>query len=292
MAIPALEPRERRLLEGLRLNPRKQFAGSVRGERMTARKGLSIEFADYREYSDGDDLRHLDWNVLARLESPVMKTYRDEQDLAIYLLVDASASMDFGKPSKFEEARKLAAAFASVALGGGDAVYAISLGEKKRPIAPCRGRSSYHRLTQWLSSLEPSGERELAAELRAFASTNARPGLVILLSDGMDPEAPRSLKALSARGHEVLFANILSAVEMDPDLEGDLRLVDSEGPSAVEITANSYALKEYRVRLNRHLDELREATRRGGGRYALYSTSEGLETFFNGPMRRDAWVTT
>src|SRR5690348_18424364 len=105
-----LEPKEFRLLEGLRLNPRKSFGGKVRGERLTKKKGISIEFADYRDYAEGDDLRHLDWNVLARLDSPIMKTYRDEEDLAVHLLVDGSASMEFGEPTKLEGAKRIAAA--------------------------------------------------------------------------------------------------------------------------------------------------------------------------------------
>ena len=111
-----LDSKERRLLEGRRLAPRKSFAGRVRGERLTRRKGVSIEFADYRDYTDGDDLRHLDWNVLARLDVPIMKTYRDEEDLAVYLLVDETESMSFGQPPKAEVARRVAAALNQLAL--------------------------------------------------------------------------------------------------------------------------------------------------------------------------------
>ena len=105
-----LSPTEFRILEGMRLAPKRSFHGRIRGERLTRRKGISIEFADYRDYSEGDDLRHLDWNVLARLETPVMKTYQDEEDLAVYLVVDATGSMSFGEPSKLVFAKKLAAA--------------------------------------------------------------------------------------------------------------------------------------------------------------------------------------
>src|SRR5690242_7545435 len=117
-----LDSREFRLLEGLRLNPKKSFTGRIRGERLTKKKGISIEFSDYRDYTEGDDLRHLDWNVLARLETPIMKTYRDEEDLAVHMLLDGSASMDFGEPTKFEAAQRMAAAFGYVGLCAGDAV--------------------------------------------------------------------------------------------------------------------------------------------------------------------------
>src|SRR6476659_4953467 len=113
-----LDPREFRVLEGLRFNPRKSFTGKIRGERLTTKKGISIEFSDYRDYTEGDDLRHLDWNVLARLEAPIMKTYRDEEDLAVHLLLDGSASMDFGESSKFEAAKRIATAIGYVGLCG------------------------------------------------------------------------------------------------------------------------------------------------------------------------------
>ncbi|MEZ5163391.1 MAG: DUF58 domain-containing protein [Fimbriimonadaceae bacterium] len=102
-----LSPREFRLLEGVRLNPRKSFLGRVRGERVTKRTGISIEFADYRDYTEGDDLRHLDWNVLARLDTPIVKTYQDEEDLAVHLLVDLSPSMNFGDQQSWIVRRSL-----------------------------------------------------------------------------------------------------------------------------------------------------------------------------------------
>ena len=135
-----LEPREFRVLEGLRFNPRKAFAGRIRGERLTRKKGISIEFSDYRDYAEGDDLRHLDWNVLARLEAPIMKTYRDEEDLAVHLLVDGSPSMEFGEPTKAQAANKLATALGFLGLAGGDAVYLKRLGVREAPLPALRGR--------------------------------------------------------------------------------------------------------------------------------------------------------
>src|SRR6476619_6851703 len=134
-----LEPRDFRVLEGLRLVPRKSFGGRVRGERLTKKKGISIEFADYREYTDGDDLRHLDWNVLARLNTPVTKTYQDEEDLAVHVLIDVSPSMDFGEPTKFECAKRYACALAFLGLAGGDAIYTRAIGARERPLPALRG---------------------------------------------------------------------------------------------------------------------------------------------------------
>ena len=203
-----LEPRAFRLLEGLRLAPRKSQPGRVRGERLTRRAGLSIEFADYRNYAEGDDLRHLDWNVLARLDSPVMRTYRDEEDLAVHVLLDDSPSMEFGEPTKARAARDLAAAFGYVGLVGGDAVTPVRLGRREPPPAALRGRAAYGRYAAWLGRDAPTlpsptgvGEAPgLAASLRAFAASRARVGVAIVLSDGLDPEAPQALRSPSSGG--------------------------------------------------------------------------------------------
>lgn len=290
--MPPLAPRDLRLLDGFRLNPRRQFAGRVRGERLTTRKGISIEFSDYRDYAEGDDLRHLDWNVLARLESPVIKTYRDEEDLAVHLLVDLSPSMAFGDPPKARQARHLAHALGYLALASGDAAYPHPLGIRIPPSPPLRGRAAYPRLAAQVDGWPEgtAGGPTLSAELRAFAASRARPGLVLLLSDGMDPDVPGALRILGGRGHEVLFLQILSEVERDPDIEGDLRLIDSESGAEVEVTANVDTLRAYRRNLAAHQEAIAEAVRRGGGRRAEVDAADRLEALVRGPLRRQGWL--
>jgi uncharacterized protein (DUF58 family) len=292
MSTMLLEPREFRLLDGLRLNPRKSFGGKVRGERLTKKKGVSIEFADYREYAEGDDLRHLDWNVLARLDSPVMRTYRDEEDLALYVLIDASASMGFGVPAKFDSATRLACAVGYVGLNGGDAVVPRVLGKREPNLSTLRGRANYPKLADWATrprDLELPGSG-LSASLRAFAAVSARAGIVLLLSDGLDPDVSMAIRVLGGRGHEVFFLQILSDIEIDPDLEGDLRLLDSESGRPVEITANSFALKEYRRRLQEHNQSIVEAIRRVGGRHALIRPDQPMERVLQDVLKREGWV--
>jgi len=276
----------------LRLNPRKSFAGRIRGERLTRKKGLSIEFSDYRDYTEGDDLRHLDWNVLARLESPIMKTYRDEEDLAVHLLVDCSPSMDFGDPPKSQTADKLATAVGFVGLAGGDAVYLRRLGLREAPGHALRGRTSFVRLNNYLLAPkgDPSEAATLTGSLRAFANASVRTGLVVLITDGLDPEISNAIRAIGGRGHEIFLLQVLSDVELDPDLEGDLRLLDSESNSRVEITANSMALKTYRENLARHNRTIYESVLRVGGRYALVNSSASLESVCKEIFKREAWV--
>ena len=258
---------------------------------LTKKKGISIEFSDYREYSDGDDLRHLDWNVLARLETPIMKTYRDEEDLAVHLLIDSSESMSFGEPTKAETANKLATALGYVALSGGDALYPRRIGIREAPTAAMRGRSAFVRLNGLLNStLGEQLETSLTQNLRLFANSSSRTGLVVLISDGMDPDVVQAIRAVGGRGHELYFLQVLSDVELDPDLEGDLRLLDAEGLSKVEITANSYALKTYRENLKKHNDGIRDAVLRVGGRYALVNSSASVENTIRDVIKREGWV--
>ncbi|MCH8275115.1 MAG: DUF58 domain-containing protein [Armatimonadetes bacterium] len=286
-----LDPREFRLLDGLRLNPRKPAPGRVRGERLTKRKGISIEFADYRDYTEGDDLRHLDWNILARLGIATIKTYQDEEDLAVHLLLDATPSMDFGTPSKFVQARRLGCALAYVAVCGTDAVYPLALGCREEPKRAHRGRSGYRRLAAWAAGVSPEGKAGVAESLRLFASGNARPGLAVILSDGLDPKVTAALRTVAGRGHEIAFVQVLSNEELDPDLEGDLRLVDSEDDAIIEITAHGQTLREYRKRLEKHCTALAVECRRLGGRFLQVRNTDSLPTVMADGFKREGWVT-
>lgn len=282
-----LSAAELRQLDGTRLTPRKSFAGRVRGERTTQKKGVSIEFADYREYAEGDDLRHLDWNVLARLDSQVMKTYRDEEDLAVYLLVDHSESMNFGEPPKAEAAQKLAAAIGYVGLNGGDAVIPISLGVREPKRAPMRGLAAMRRLVNWTPVRT---ELKLTEAIRQFVASSARPGLVVLCSDGMDPDIFGALRTLAGRGHEIFFLQILTAVELDPDIEGDVRLVDCESGQTIEITANGPAVREYKANLGAHNEAIMETTLKLGGRHAIVRSDFELRDVVRDVWRRQGWI--
>lgn len=290
MADVVLSPVESRMLQGLRLAPRRSFPGRVRGERLSERKGVSIDFADYREYAEGDDLRHLDWNVLARLGQPVVKTYQEEEDLPVHLLVDTSQSMAFGAPSKLEAAGRAALALGQLALQGGDVVHRHRLGASGPREPSLRGRALAGRLRRWLSGLEAVGGMSLAESLRGFAASGRSPGLCIVLSDGLDPNAPAAVQALGERGHEVWFVQVLSEIELDPDVEGDLVLVDAESGAELEMTANSLAMSAYRADLEQHNQGLAEACRRAGGRYALLRAGRPLAEFLRDTVRKEGWA--
>ena len=284
-----LDPGEARPLEGARLTPRRFSGGRIRGDRLTRKKGVSIEFADFRDYADGDDVRHLDWNVFARMDTAVIRNYQDEEDIAVHVLLDGSTSMEFGAPSKFSAARKVAAAISYMALCGGDSLNPVAVGKPVAASRILRGRSSFLRADSWLASQTPDGDQSLSQSLRAFASSKARPGLAIIISDGLDPDIAQAVGVLSGRGHEVGFVQVLSQEELDPDIEGDLRLLDSESGQVVEITATSSAVRSYLANLEAHCDALAAACRRYGGRYHRISSDETMHTLIK-ELRREGWV--
>jgi len=283
---------EVRQLEGFHLQSRRTFTGQARGEKLTKRKGISIEFADYRDYNEGDDLRHLDWNVLARLRSPVIKTYQDEEDTAVHLLVDCSQSMGFGDPTKLHAALRLASAFGYIALCGGDAAYPRALGTRQHPVGAMRGRAHYARLCRWMQEVSMTATQPISTLLKDFARSDVRPGMLFLFSDGLDPDLPRALRVLAGRGHEVSVVQILCQDELNPDLEGDLRLIDSETGASVEITANQEALAQYQENLSRHLGAIKKECTSVGGRHAVITPATPFHLLFKDIFPREGWVVT
>ncbi len=283
-----LTSRELRLLETLRLNPNRSYRGATKGERISKRKGISIEFADFRNYTDGDDLRHLDWNVLARLETPVLRTYQDEEDLIVYLVVDNSESMQFGEPVKGVVANKLAIALAHVALCGGDGVRILNGTLAAPPQPAVRGRASSRKVGAKVESLE-AGDRTLTVALKSLLSGSVRAGIVLIVSDGLDPDLAQAIRSLGGRGFEVWFAQVLDDGELEPDLEGDLRLIDSENGQIAEITVNRDTLAVYQANLTQHISDLQAACKRTGGKHEVVRTSESLEHVISRRLKPARW---
>jgi uncharacterized protein (DUF58 family) len=240
-----------RQLERLLLLMRSPVRGGLKGGRRSVKRGQSVEFADYREYTLGDDLRQLDWNVYARLERLFVKLFVEEEDVTVTLLLDASASMATGRPSKLVFAKRAAAALGYIGLASEDRISISSLtGRMTRRRAALRGSGRMFRLLADLSSIEAAqGPTDLLAAARhATAQLHGR-GVVVLLSDLLDPAADRVIRELAATGSELIVLHILSPDELDPSLEGDLRLVDIETDDRVDITADLATIDAYKARL-------------------------------------------
>ncbi len=240
-----------RQLERLLLIMRSPVRGGLKGGRRSVKRGQSVEFADYREYTPGDDLRQLDWNVYARLERLFVKLFVEEVDFTVTMLIDASASMATGQPSKLVFAKRAAAALGYIGLASEDRVVVSALtGRVARRRAALRGTSRVFRLLADLSAIEPaSGPTDLVAAARHAAAQLHGRGVIVLLSDLLDPGADRVIRELAATGSEVVLLHVLSPDELDPPLEGDLRLVDTETGDRVDITADLATIDAYKTRL-------------------------------------------
>jgi uncharacterized protein (DUF58 family) len=265
-AAPLLDADFLARLEQLELVTRKIFAGRLKGERRSKRKGQSVEFADYRNYVVGDDLRFLDWNLYARLDRLFLRLFMEEEDLHFHVLIDNSASMDFGSPTKLHYAKQVAAALGFVGLINLDRVAVEVFNDGiAQSLPPLRGRRSLWRLLDFLGKLSPAGPSDLARSLRTFCLKASGKGIVVVLSDFMDKNGyEEALRYLVARQMDVYVIQILSQEEIDPDLQGDLKLVDVEDADAAEVTVHLPLLRRYKENLEAYRAELHEfCTRRG-----------------------------
>jgi uncharacterized protein (DUF58 family) len=284
-------------LRGLTLSTARRRRGTTAGERRSTRHGRSVEFADYREYTPGDDPRRIDWNVFARHERAVVKLFEEEDELAVHILLDQSTSMfpqadDAPAASKFACAARLALLLGYVALAAGDALtLQCSTG---RTFGPRRGLAAFADLQRFLDDAQaaaPNARLGLDGWLKAYAQ-RARPGLCLLLSDMLDDSAGRpGLDALGAAGLEVALLHILSPDELDPQIAGDLRLTDVETGDAQDLSIDESLLAAYRRRLQEWTAEVAAACRRRGGRCMLVDSSQPLERIALYDLRKAGWLT-
>lgn len=266
-------------IERLSLISRATLTGKIRGERRSRKRGFSTEFADHRDYVPGDDLRYLDWNIYGRLDRMFVKLFEEEEDLTVCLLLDCSASMAFGEPEKFRYARQVAAALAYIALGTEDRVGIYPFDRTLRtPFRPVRGRRNAMRLISWLGDLRAGSGTGLLDALTTFASAAPTRGMVILISDLLDPSGYRdALRTIASRRTDVHLIHVLSPDEIEPTLAGDLRLVDSEDGATVDVSVGGAILDTYR----RTLEEFRAGVRETCTRFAIQPVFTSTGTPFD-----------
>jgi uncharacterized protein (DUF58 family) len=284
----------RRKLEQIMLVATRVRSGAIKGDRRSNKRGTSIEFADYRNYTPGDDLRRLDWNIYARLDRPLTKLYEDEEDLAVHLLIDASASMGGTDlpdlPAdwrKFTFARRVLAGLAYVSLVSNDRLMAAALGGRGGQFGPSRGRASGPRLLQYVNGLKAEGANDLNAGLREYAVRLGRPGLLVLISDLFAPNGfMDGLGALQAKGCEVVVLHTLAPDEIEPALTGDLRLMDIETGAPQEVSIDPGLRELYMRRVTEWRDGIRAECRKRGVHYQFADTSTPWERVILTDLRR------
>ncbi len=279
-------------IEQLELVSRKVSSGQTRGERRSKRRGTSTEFADYRQYVAGDDLRHLDWNIYGRLDRLFLRLYEEEEDLCLNILVDRSQSMKFGDPEKFLYARRLAAALGYIGLVNLDRVRVCSFSDHLDLVfGPARGRRQVWKLLDGLENLEidEEGGTDLARGCRDFAVSQSLTGIVIFISDFFDrggfEEALRVLLSRSTTT-EIYVFHVLAPEEIDPPLSGDFRLVDSEDAVSAEVSISRPLLKVYKRNLDAFRAEIQHYCTRRGMTYVFTSTDVSFEQLVLGFLRR------
>jgi uncharacterized protein (DUF58 family) len=270
---PLLDPQFLARLEQLELVSRKIFLGRMKGERRSKRKGQSVEFMDFRTYVVGDDLRFLDWNLFARLDRLFLRLFLEEEDLHFYILLDNSLSMDFGTPTKLHYAKQVAAALAFIGLVNMDRVVIEAFNDRlTQGLPPARGRRSLWRVLDFLQQIEPAGPSDLRRALRTFTLKCSGKGVVVLLGDLLDKGGyEEALRYLLARQMDIYVLQILAQEEIEPELIGDLKLVDVEDADEAEVTVSPPLLKRYRQNLAAYRAALHEFCNRRGISYLFTS---------------------
>ena len=288
------DPEFLRRLERLAIVARKTLRGVGRGERRSKRHGGTVEFADYRRYAPGDDTRQIDWYAYARLEQMFLKLYMEEQDLSLHLLVDQSASMGAGEPPKLPYARRVAAALAYVGMAAGDqvSVRCCRGGERTRPLGPYRGRAQLVRLLQALEQDDQArGETSLAGVARTFVAQRPAPGVVVVISDLLDPAGyAEPLERLRYTGHEVHLVHVVAPDEAEPEVGQDVDLVDAETGEVAGVSLDQAAVREYRAAFQAYVDGVRAFCRKHEIGHVLPRTDHPFEELVLDALRRGALV--
>jgi uncharacterized protein (DUF58 family) len=276
-------------LERLEILTRRIFRGSMKGERRSKRRGESVEFADYRPYVAGDDLRFLDWNIYARLDRLFLKLFLEEEDLHVSVLIDTSRSMTWGKPvSKGLFAKRLAAALAYIGLCNYDRVSLYAFDTQLRyEMAGIRGKRLAAQMFDFLDALQFDGESNLENTCRHYAIRHPQRGIVILISDFFDKAGYQAgMRYLLGRELDLYCVQVLSPDEIEPTLSGDLRLRDVEDDDMAEVTISRALINRYKQNLQAYCSEFRSYCSARGVSYIFTPTDVEFEQIVLNVLRR------
>jgi uncharacterized protein (DUF58 family) len=245
-------------LEYLYIVSKKIFAGRIKAERRSTRRGVSVEFADYRNYTPGDDFRYIDWNAFARLDELLLKLYEEREDLHIYILVDASQSMTYGELPKLIYAKRVAAALAYIGLSNLDRIGITAFNTTDMHRLPTeRGKGKIFTVLNFLDQINGTGETDMEHAFRNFVHMTKRRGLVVVISDLFDPKGfTAGLNMLKFQKHDLFVIHIIDEKEAEPNLLGDYHLVDIETDQLRPVTINENHIKRYKALFNKYCDDL------------------------------------
>jgi uncharacterized protein (DUF58 family) len=267
-----------RELEALRRRLRVRARSGGGGDHTAKRRGSSAEFLEHRPYAPGDDLRRIDWLAFARTGEPVFKLFRAEEDVVVRMVVDASASLEAGDPSKLEIAKRIAAAVGYMALADSERTQVMAASEGLTFISePTRGRNALPKLLRELDRIDLKSGTDLSKAIEQATLRSPRPGMLVIISDFMD-DGPfdAAITRAAAAGHDIALVQVLSRDEVEPHYDGDYALVDAESNAVVEVTMDAGALEAYLARLNQLVLGLRALAKKVRGTYVRAITDEPL----------------
>lgn len=264
-------------LDTIAIHVRMLMSDGGGGNRKSRSKGSSVEFSDFREYTAGDDFRRIDWNAYGRFDKLFVKLFMEEQEAMINIFVDASKSMDFGSPKKSELALKLSGVLSFLALNNLDRVclHSVSKDSMKQSSA-VTGRSMFDRCIAFLENISFAGETDLNAAIKK-KDIRSR-GMSVIISDFFSAGGiEEAVKYLLYKKQDVFLIHVLSPEELRPELEGQVRLLDSETGKAMDVAVTPALLKQYHSRLNEFNNQIREFCSRMGASYIQVSSADSIE---------------
>ena len=279
-------------VERLRLNPTRRLTNRSRGEHVSGKGGASTDFADYRNYVAGDDVRHVDWNIFSRLHRPYLKLYRHEEEMHVVILIDASSSMMF--EGKLDRAKQLAAALGVMGLMNIERVSVYScnhVGGQPMFLPPRTGRASMTQLFEFIERIDGGGDYPIEKAVDAVLERHRGRGIAVLLSDFLTfGDLHKPLNLLFSSGLEIFAMQILSPIELDPEVTGDMRFVDSETGGTLDISSAGELLGIYHEHRALLEEELALLCRQRAGRFLSLNSQDPIEWVLFDLLRRNGWI--
>ncbi len=262
-------------LSRLRLGMAHKSSMNMSGNRKSTQKGLSAEFSDFREYMPGDDLRRMDWNVYARLDKLYIREYMEEKEAVVSVLIDTSASMDYGAASKAELARDLAAVAAYLALCNMDRLRLYDMKDMGRGLTVSGGKNGFSKVLRWLEKRDFSGQVDMLEAVRKMPRCG--PGVAVIISDFLHPgmldekaaDYEKLLKYLQYCRQRPVVLHTMAPEELHVTLEGALNLIDAENQTRLRLTVDAKVIDNYERELRRLMERMKKGCSAGGGTYVL-----------------------
>ena len=294
-----LTPQFLKQLDPFSIDSKGAFRGKRRGERRSLNRGTGLEFADHRAYEPGDDLRYVDWNIYARLGRLFIKLHHTDAELPLVLLLDSSRSMEFGRPTKLARAKEIAAALGYVALAHADSVSVYTCAERLSLVLPqTSGKSQFSRLTQAITGVAAAGQTRLTECLKQLPMSQRHRGMVVVLSDFLDPAGyTAGFKSLRGHAFALTAIHVVSREEIEPQLHlenaatgNDWLMEDAETGETRAITINAEILTQYQAQQQAFCENLQHFCTKQGISYVQLKTDTPIETFVLEELQRTGLI--